>query len=211
MAPLDATGVHAPTKASAEAARRASKSNVRNVALDRAAGIRRRSRADARRELLAGQDRLRDAAARLDASASSNSTAATAAAASSCAASSRRCSSTAPRELNDAVGAHDRRVAEHRRGSCAASTSKRGYRVCRGLRRTTSVAFVRYENFDTQFRMPAGFMPLKEFDRDAWVAGVTYYPDPDVAREDRLRRAAQPAATSSAAPTAFNIGLGWWF
>ncbi len=29
--------------------------------------------------------------------------------------------------------------------------------------------------------MPAGFLPLKEFDRDAWVVGVTYYPDPDVA------------------------------
>jgi hypothetical protein len=43
------------------------------------------------------------------------------------------------------------------------------------------VGFVRYENFDTQFRMPQGFVPLKEFDRDAWVAGATYYPDPDVA------------------------------
>ena len=43
------------------------------------------------------------------------------------------------------------------------------------------VGFVRYENFDTQFRMPAGFLPLKEFDRDAWVTGVAYYPDPDVA------------------------------
>ena len=29
--------------------------------------------------------------------------------------------------------------------------------------------------------MPAGFLPLKEFDRDAWVAGATYYPDPDIA------------------------------
>ena len=43
------------------------------------------------------------------------------------------------------------------------------------------VGFVRYENFDTQHRMPAGFLPLKEFDRDAWVAGVSYYPDPDIA------------------------------
>ena len=43
------------------------------------------------------------------------------------------------------------------------------------------VGFVRYENFDTQFRMPSGYVPLKEFDRDAWVAGATYYPDPDIA------------------------------
>jgi hypothetical protein len=72
------------------------------------------------------------------------------------------------------------------------------------------VAFVRYENFDTQFRMPAGFTPLEEFDRDAWVMGVTYYPDPDVAvkadyivqrnRSDLVR-----------APNSFNAGLGWWF
>ena len=41
--------------------------------------------------------------------------------------------------------------------------------------------FVRYENFDTQYRMPAGFQPLPEFDRDAWIIGVTYFPDPDVA------------------------------
>ena len=41
--------------------------------------------------------------------------------------------------------------------------------------------FVRYENVDTQFRMPDGFTPLKAFDRDAWVVGATYWPDPDVA------------------------------
>ena len=64
------------------------------------------------------------------------------------------------------------------------------------------VAFVRYENFDTQFRMPDGYVPLKEFDRDAWVVGVTYYPDPDVAREGRLRPAAQPERHRPGAPTA---------
>ena len=29
--------------------------------------------------------------------------------------------------------------------------------------------------------MPAGYLPLQEFQRSAWVAGATYYPDPDVA------------------------------
>ena len=47
-------------------------------------------------------------------------------------------------------------------------------------------AFVRYENFDTQFRMPAGVLPLKQFDRAAWVVGASYFPDPDVVAEDRL-------------------------
>jgi hypothetical protein len=72
------------------------------------------------------------------------------------------------------------------------------------------VAFVRYENFDTQYRMPDGFLPLKEFDRDAWVVGFTYYPDPDVAvKLDYVGLRNQSDVIK--APGAFNIGLGWWF
>jgi hypothetical protein len=71
-------------------------------------------------------------------------------------------------------------------------------------------AFVRYENFDTQFRMPAGYVPLKEFDRSAWVAGATYYPDPDVAvKIDYIWQRNQ--STVIKAPNSFNVGLGWWF
>ena len=43
------------------------------------------------------------------------------------------------------------------------------------------VTFYRYENFDTQYRMPDGFLPLKQFDRSAHIVGLTYYPYPDVA------------------------------
>lgn len=72
------------------------------------------------------------------------------------------------------------------------------------------VAFLRYENFDTQFRMPEGFVPLKEFDRDAWVLGLTYYPDPDVAvKLDYIVQRNQ--SDLFIAPNAFNVGLGWWF
>ncbi len=72
------------------------------------------------------------------------------------------------------------------------------------------VGFVRYENFDTQHRMPAGFLPLKEFDRDAWVAGVSYYPDPDIAvKVDYVWQRNQ--STFITAPRSLNIGLGWWF
>ncbi len=73
-----------------------------------------------------------------------------------------------------------------------------------------AAVFVRYENFDTQFRMPAGTVPLPQFDRDAWVAGATYWVDPDVALKldyshVRNRSAFVPA------PRSLNIGLGWWF
>ena len=72
------------------------------------------------------------------------------------------------------------------------------------------VGFVRYENFDTQKKMPSGFLPLKEFDRDAWIAGVTYYPDPDIAvKVDYVAQRNQTGFII--APNSFNIGLGWWF
>jgi hypothetical protein len=69
---------------------------------------------------------------------------------------------------------------------------------------------VRYENFDTQFRMPDGVLPLKQFDRTAWVFGGSYYPDPDVVFKIdysliRNRSALFPSVDS------FNIGIGWWF
>jgi hypothetical protein len=72
------------------------------------------------------------------------------------------------------------------------------------------VAFLRYENFDTQFRMPEGFLPLKEFDRDAFVTGVTYYADPDVAvKADYIYLRNQSGLLANR--HLVNVGLGWWF
>jgi hypothetical protein len=70
--------------------------------------------------------------------------------------------------------------------------------------------FVRYENFDTQFRMPDGYMPLKQFDRDAWIVGITYYPDVDIAvKADYVWTRNQSSVVRG--PNSVNIGLGWWF
>ena len=85
-----------------------------------------------------------------------------------------------------------------------------GYRVWAAGPARDLVVFARYENFDTQFRMPDGFLPLKQFDRDAWVSGVTYYPDPDVAvKVDYVVQRNRSGVVKS--PNSFNIGLGWWF
>ena len=70
--------------------------------------------------------------------------------------------------------------------------------------------FMRYENFDTQYRMPSGFDSIAAFDRDSWSFGITYFPDPDVAVKvdytvQRNRSEVLPA------PNSFNVGLGWWF
>lgn len=70
--------------------------------------------------------------------------------------------------------------------------------------------FVRYENFDTQYRMPAGFQPLPEFDRDAWIVGVTYFPDPDVAVKIDYTVLRNQSGVI-VAPNSLNLGLGWWF
>lgn len=72
------------------------------------------------------------------------------------------------------------------------------------------VAFVRYENFDTQFRMPSGYLPLKEFDREAWVAGLTYFPDPDVAVKIDFVHTNNESGFVRL-PRTLNVGLGWWF
>jgi uncharacterized coiled-coil protein SlyX len=72
------------------------------------------------------------------------------------------------------------------------------------------VTFYRYENFDTQFRMPTGFLPLKQFDRSAHVLGITYYPYPDVALKfdyNFMRNASEVVQT----PNGWNFGIGWWF
>jgi hypothetical protein len=72
------------------------------------------------------------------------------------------------------------------------------------------VTFVRYENFDTQFRMPAGYIPLGQFDRDAWVTGVSYFPDPDVVvKLDYVRLRNQSGIVKPS--NGLNVGLGWWF
>ena len=84
------------------------------------------------------------------------------------------------------------------------------YRVWNAGAPRDLVAFARYENFDTQFRMPDGFVPLKEFDRDAWVTGVTYYPDADVAvKADYVFLRNQSGLFPNR--HLINVGLGWWF
>ena len=85
-----------------------------------------------------------------------------------------------------------------------------GYRVISGRRFGEIGTFVRYENFDTQFRMPAGYTPLKQFDREAWVVGATYWPEPDIAiKADYVMQRNRSAFID--APHSFNVGLGWWF
>lgn len=72
------------------------------------------------------------------------------------------------------------------------------------------VAFSRYENFDTQHRMGRGFLPLKEFDRDALVTGLTFFPEPDVAVKFDYT-VLRNQSRFIKARNGINLGIGWWF
>lgn len=111
--------------------------------------------------------------------------------------------------LNDALARTigvDPNLARSMRGAYAEA----GYRLVSGASFGDVGAFVRYENFDTQSRMAEGYVPLKEFDRDAWVIGATYWPDPDIAIKVDYS-IVRNQSTVIAAPKSFNVGLGWWF
>ena len=76
--------------------------------------------------------------------------------------------------------------------------------------RNDIILFGRYERYNTQHRMPAGFVPLERFNRSSWITGVTYKPTPDVAVKfdynfNRTR------SSVFRAPDGLNFGVGWWF
>lgn len=85
-----------------------------------------------------------------------------------------------------------------------------GARILPSSWRHNLVAFYRYENFDTQFDMPAGFLPLKQFDRSAHIFGVTYYPYPDVALKFDYNVMRNESLIIDI-PNRWNAGIGWWF
>jgi hypothetical protein len=58
--------------------------------------------------------------------------------------------------------------------------------------------------------MPEGYLPLKEFDREAWITGLTYYPDPDVAVKIDFVQTNNESGFVRL-PRTLNVGLGWWF
>jgi hypothetical protein len=111
--------------------------------------------------------------------------------------------------LNDAMGrltGIDPNIAEQLMGSYL----EVAYRVLPAAVPHDAALFVRYENFDTQFRMPPGSVALPQFDRDAWVLGATYWVDPDVALKFDYSHVRNGSGVVPP-PRTLNVGLGWWF
>jgi hypothetical protein len=77
------------------------------------------------------------------------------------------------------------------------------------LAKSDAAVFVRYEDFDTQFRMPDGVAKDPAGDRTQWTAGVTFYMTPNlVAKADYQ---VQRDGTGQHLPNLINFGLGWQF
>jgi hypothetical protein len=68
--------------------------------------------------------------------------------------------------------------------------------------------FVRYEAFDTQDDVPAGFLEDPALDRTLWTVGVTWKPIPQIAIKADFQNADNDAGTGV---DQFNVGLGWLF
>ncbi len=84
-------------------------------------------------------------------------------------------------------------------------------RACRRMPgRTRWWSFGRYELFDTQNKMPDGFLPLQELQRSAVVLGATYFPDPDVAFKFDVGKE-RNKSEGVRGPWRVNFGVGWWF
>ena len=72
------------------------------------------------------------------------------------------------------------------------------------------IAFGRYERYNTQQKMPAGYLPLEQFNRSSWITGIAYKPAPDVALKfDYVFNRNQSAVVK--ALNGLNLGIGWWF
>ena len=76
--------------------------------------------------------------------------------------------------------------------------------------RNDFIAFARYERYNTQQSMAAGYVPLPQFNRSSWITGLTFKPNADVAiKFDYNFNRNQSSVVR--APNGVNLGVGWWF
>jgi len=77
------------------------------------------------------------------------------------------------------------------------------------LERSDAVVFVRYDDYDTQYKMPSGVAKDPAFDRNDWTFGVNFYLLPNlVVKADYQIR---DDGTSEDLADLFNLGVGWSF
>jgi Phosphate-selective porin O and P len=77
------------------------------------------------------------------------------------------------------------------------------------LARADAVVFARYEDFDTQFRMPGGVAKDPAGDRTQWTAGANFYFTPSLVAKADCRFPGD--GTGNHLPIRVDVGLGWQF
>lgn len=77
------------------------------------------------------------------------------------------------------------------------------------LAKSDAVVFIRFDDFDTQFRMPDGVAENPAGDRTQWTAGVTFHVTPTLAGKADYQ--IQRDGTGKHLPDLINFGLGWQF
>ena len=70
--------------------------------------------------------------------------------------------------------------------------------------------FARYEEADTQAKVPSGFQRATRFDRNWWTVGVSFWPHPDVVLKADYQFADNEDSTVVESDS-LNLGVGWWF
>jgi len=77
------------------------------------------------------------------------------------------------------------------------------------LERSDAVVFVRYDDYDTQYKMPSGVPENPAGDRYEWTMGLSFYPIPNfVIKADYQIR---EDGTDEDLDDLFNLGIGWQF
>lgn len=71
------------------------------------------------------------------------------------------------------------------------------------------VAFVRYNEYDTQHKMPAGVTPATGKDRSDWTLGLAFYPAPNFVLKADYQVLEADGDTDP--DNAINLGVGWQF
>lgn len=76
------------------------------------------------------------------------------------------------------------------------------------LEKSDAVVFLRFDDFDTQHKMPSGVARNPDGDRDEWTFGLNFYLTPNVV----VKADYQIRDSAGEDPgNAFNLGLGWQF
>jgi len=80
---------------------------------------------------------------------------------------------------------------------------------CGRLRRADAIVFVRYDLYNTQYRLPPGVAKTLTGDREEWTVGFGFLPQPNFAIKLDYQFTADASPSDPA--DRFNVGLAWSF